>query len=71
MWAQVYHAISHEWAQTADDIVHRRTTLGLRGLDSPRVRARISSAIKSTSPTLSTELSTAKALWAPKVPRLG
>jgi glycerol-3-phosphate dehydrogenase len=65
VWAQVYHAISNEWALTVDDVVHRRrTTLGLRGLDSPCVRARIASA-------LSTEPSTAKVLQLRQAPRSG
>jgi glycerol-3-phosphate dehydrogenase len=42
LWAQVYHAIREEWAVTADDIIHRRTTLGLRGFDSPEIRQMIS-----------------------------
>jgi glycerol-3-phosphate dehydrogenase len=50
LWAQVYHAIREEWALTAEDIIYRRTTLGLRGLDTPEIRQRISSAIESTLP---------------------
>jgi glycerol-3-phosphate dehydrogenase len=42
LWAQVYHAIREEWAVTAEDVIHRRTTLGLRGLDSPELRRTIS-----------------------------
>jgi glycerol-3-phosphate dehydrogenase len=30
--AQVRYAQTHEWACTPDDVLHRRTTLGLRGL---------------------------------------
>lgn len=55
VWAQVYHAISDEWAMTVDDIVHRRTTLGLRGLDTPLARARISSVLETTHPTPTAE----------------
>ncbi len=44
LWAQVYHAIRQEWALTADDIVYRRTTLGLRGFDTHEIRQRISAA---------------------------
>jgi glycerol-3-phosphate dehydrogenase len=69
VWAQVYHAISNEWALTVDDIVHRRTTLGLRGLDTPRVRARISSALESTGPTPNIELYIAETPQARQVPR--
>ena len=42
LWAQVYHAIREEWAVTVEDVIHRRTTLGLRGFDSPKVRRKIS-----------------------------
>ncbi len=42
LWAQVYHAIREEWAVTADDLIYRRTTLGLRGFDTPEIRRRIS-----------------------------
>jgi glycerol-3-phosphate dehydrogenase len=42
LWAQVYHAIREEWAVTAEDVIHRRTTLGLRGFDSPELRRMIS-----------------------------
>jgi len=42
LWAQVYHAIREEWAVTAEDVIHRRTTLGLRGFDSPEIRRTIS-----------------------------
>jgi glycerol-3-phosphate dehydrogenase len=42
LWAQVYHAIREEWSVTADDVIHRRTTLGLRGFDSPELRQKIS-----------------------------
>jgi glycerol-3-phosphate dehydrogenase len=43
LWAQVYHAIREEWAVTAEDVIHRRTTLGLRGFDSQELRRMISS----------------------------
>jgi glycerol-3-phosphate dehydrogenase len=42
LWAQVYHAIREEWAVTVDDVIHRRTTLGLRGFDTPEIRRKIS-----------------------------
>ena len=41
LWAQVYHAVSSEWAVTVEDITSRRTTLGLRGLNAGPVRDRI------------------------------
>jgi glycerol-3-phosphate dehydrogenase len=48
IWAQVYHAAAEEWAVTLDDVVRRRTTLGIRGLDPEGVRARISSLLASS-----------------------
>lgn len=60
LWAQAYHALSHEWALTVQDIVHRRTTLGLRGCDTPPVRYRICSVLQNTGLTPKTELSPAR-----------
>ena len=45
LWAQVHHAVREEWAATVEDVVRRRTTLALRGLDTPGVRAEISAAL--------------------------
>ncbi|MDP9843987.1 glycerol-3-phosphate dehydrogenase [Streptosporangium lutulentum] len=42
IWAQAVYARDHEWAATVDDVVRRRTTLTVRGLDTPQVRERIS-----------------------------
>ncbi len=39
IWAQVRYARDHEWAATAQDVIRGRTTLALRGLDGPEVRA--------------------------------
>ena len=39
--AQVAYAYRREWAVTPEDILRRRTTLALRGLDSPELRARV------------------------------
>jgi len=39
VWGQVYHAVEREWATTVDDVIRRRTTLTVRGLASPTVRA--------------------------------
>jgi glycerol-3-phosphate dehydrogenase len=39
--AQIRYALEREWAVTADDVLRRRTTLALRGLDTPELRARI------------------------------
>ncbi|QMU77513.1 glycerol-3-phosphate dehydrogenase/oxidase [Streptacidiphilus sp. PB12-B1b] len=43
VWAQVAYAASREWAQTADDVLRRRTTMVVRGLDTPEVRAEVDS----------------------------
>ncbi|MEU7435964.1 glycerol-3-phosphate dehydrogenase C-terminal domain-containing protein, partial [Streptomyces sioyaensis] len=40
IWAQVVYARDHEWAQTVDDVLRRRTTMTIRGLDTDEVRAR-------------------------------
>ena len=45
VWAQVYHALDNEWATTVEDVVRRRTTLAVRGLASPAVRADVARAI--------------------------
>lgn len=39
IWAQVAYARDHEWAETADDVLRRRTTLTIRGLATDEVRA--------------------------------
>ncbi|WP_037604377.1 glycerol-3-phosphate dehydrogenase/oxidase [Streptacidiphilus rugosus] len=41
VWAQVAYAADREWAATADDVLRRRTTMTVRGLDTPEVRAEI------------------------------
>ncbi|MER6952170.1 glycerol-3-phosphate dehydrogenase/oxidase [Nonomuraea sp. NPDC000554] len=41
IWAQALYARDHEWAATADDVLRRRTTLTVRGLDTPQVRDRV------------------------------
>ncbi|MFI6601019.1 FAD-dependent oxidoreductase [Nonomuraea sp. NPDC050536] len=41
IWAQVVYARDHEWAVTVDDVARRRTTLTVRGLDTPDVRDRV------------------------------
>lgn len=43
VWAQVAFAADHEWAHTVDDVLRRRTTMTVRGLDTPSVRARVES----------------------------
>ncbi|GAB2616737.1 glycerol-3-phosphate dehydrogenase/oxidase [Streptomyces capparidis] len=46
IWAQVVYARDHEWAVTADDVLRRRTTLTVRGLDTPEVRERVEAMLK-------------------------
>ncbi|MEV7615573.1 glycerol-3-phosphate dehydrogenase/oxidase [Streptomyces sp. NPDC089799] len=41
IWAQVAYARDHEWAETVDDVLRRRTTVTVRGLDDESVRARV------------------------------
>ncbi|MDT0379227.1 glycerol-3-phosphate dehydrogenase/oxidase [Streptomyces sp. DSM 42041] len=41
IWAQVVYARDREWAQTVDDVLRRRTTLTVRGLDTEPVRDRV------------------------------
>ncbi|WP_067967294.1 glycerol-3-phosphate dehydrogenase/oxidase [Nocardiopsis trehalosi] len=41
IWAQAVHARDHEWAVTVDDVLRRRTTVTVRGLDDDGVRARV------------------------------
>ncbi|MET9297191.1 glycerol-3-phosphate dehydrogenase/oxidase [Streptomyces sp. NPDC003077] len=41
IWAQVAYARDHEWAETVDDVLRRRTTLTIRGLDTEEVRGRV------------------------------
>ncbi|MFD3687597.1 FAD-dependent oxidoreductase [Nocardiopsis sp. NPDC058631] len=40
IWAQVVFARDREWAVTVDDVLRRRTTVTVRGLDTPEVRRR-------------------------------
>jgi glycerol-3-phosphate dehydrogenase len=48
VWGQVYHAVDEEWAMTVEDVIRRRTTLGVRGLATDEIRARISSVLTSS-----------------------
>ncbi|KAA2266513.1 glycerol-3-phosphate dehydrogenase/oxidase [Solihabitans fulvus] len=45
IWAQVVHAARHEWATEVDDVLRRRTTVAVRGLDSPEIRERAAALI--------------------------
>ncbi|MFI6901719.1 glycerol-3-phosphate dehydrogenase/oxidase [Nonomuraea sp. NPDC050394] len=46
IWAQVVYAREREWAATVDDVVRRRTTLTIRGLDTPGIRDRVSALLR-------------------------
>lgn len=46
IWAQVAFARDHEWAVTADDVLRRRTTITVRGLDTADVRRRTASLLE-------------------------
>src|ERR1700680_3129023 len=48
VWAQVYHAVDREWATTVEDVVRRRTTVAVRGLASPSVRAEVACVLASS-----------------------
>ena len=52
IWAQVYHAADEEWAVTAEDVLRRRTTLSVRGLDTQGVRDRVASILTAGEPGL-------------------
>jgi glycerol-3-phosphate dehydrogenase len=52
IWAQVYHAADEEWAVTVEDVVRRRTTLGIRGLGTKYVRDRLTSILGDDAPGL-------------------
>ncbi|RMI44593.1 glycerol-3-phosphate dehydrogenase/oxidase [Streptomyces triticirhizae] len=39
--AQLVYARDREWAETTDDVLRRRTTLTIRGLDTPEVREKV------------------------------
>ncbi|MFF0451543.1 FAD-dependent oxidoreductase [Streptomyces sp. NPDC004609] len=41
IWAQVVYARDQEWAQTADDVLRRRTTLTIRGLATDGIREKV------------------------------
>jgi glycerol-3-phosphate dehydrogenase len=50
--AQVAFARDREWAVTVDDVLRRRTTLALRGVDTPELRARIAAALGAPDPAV-------------------
>ncbi|MFJ7300093.1 FAD-dependent oxidoreductase [Streptomyces sp. NPDC099088] len=41
IWAQVVYARDNEWAETADDVLRRRTTLTIRGLATEDIRRQV------------------------------
>jgi glycerol-3-phosphate dehydrogenase len=41
VWAQVAFAADSEWAYTPDDVLRRRTTMTVRGLDTPEIQQRV------------------------------
>jgi glycerol-3-phosphate dehydrogenase len=45
IWAQVAYAIDQEWAYQVEDVVRRRTTLAVRGLDTPEIREKVAALI--------------------------
>ncbi|RFU87037.1 glycerol-3-phosphate dehydrogenase/oxidase [Streptomyces triticagri] len=47
IWAQVAYARDHEWAETADDVLRRRTTLTIRGLATDGIRSRVEDMLRS------------------------
>ncbi|GAA3053409.1 glycerol-3-phosphate dehydrogenase/oxidase [Streptomyces roseofulvus] len=46
IWAQVAYARDHEWAETADDVLRRRTTLTIRGLATDEIRAGVDAMLR-------------------------
>jgi glycerol-3-phosphate dehydrogenase len=55
LWGQVVHAADSEWATNVDDVVRRRTTLQIRGLDTPEVRDRIAATLAGKGVLMSTD----------------
>lgn len=48
VWAQVVYAATDEWAFDADDVLRRRTTVQVRGLETPEIRAEVTKLLAST-----------------------
>jgi glycerol-3-phosphate dehydrogenase len=46
IWAQVGYAVSHEWACEVDDVLRRRTTVEVRGLATPGIRAEVAELLR-------------------------
>jgi glycerol-3-phosphate dehydrogenase len=49
VWAQVVYAATDEWAFDVDDVLRRRTTVEVRGLATPAVRADVAKRLATTS----------------------
>jgi glycerol-3-phosphate dehydrogenase len=47
--AQVRYAVTHKWARTAEDILHRRTTCFHRGLADETARRRVEGILEAPS----------------------
>jgi glycerol-3-phosphate dehydrogenase len=56
VWAQVVYAAADEWAFEADDVLRRRTTVEVRGLATPEIRADIARILANTPPRTSAEI---------------
>jgi glycerol-3-phosphate dehydrogenase len=54
IWAQVVYAVDREWAYEPDDVLRRRTTLTVRGLDTPQIRKQVAKLIEQGGPVAST-----------------
>nr|WP_198009105.1 glycerol-3-phosphate dehydrogenase/oxidase [Saccharomonospora saliphila] len=50
IWAQVVYAMEREWAYQIDDVLRRRTTLTVRGLDTADIRARVATLLEHGGP---------------------
>ncbi|MET9112433.1 glycerol-3-phosphate dehydrogenase/oxidase, partial [Streptomyces zhihengii] len=50
IWAQVVYARDHEWAQTPEDVLRRRTTLTIRGLATEEIQARVQGVLDGKTP---------------------
>jgi glycerol-3-phosphate dehydrogenase len=48
VWAQVVYAATDEWAFDVDDVLRRRTTVEVRGLATPAVRADVAKRLATT-----------------------
>jgi len=63
VWAQVVYAVTDEWAFTVDDVLRRRTTVEVRGLVTPQIRADVAKTLTATLPPLSSARSEPPRSW--------